>query len=267
MTTDAPPTVTLTEPHRFLFLHGWSLGPAQWSPLVERLDAGSEVHHGVLPGHAGSPESPGWSVESLAARLIDTGSPAIWVGGSLGGQVALAAATLAPEAVRGLVLIGATPCFVERNDWPHAMPRTVFEDFRAACRADPTHTRERFDTLQFQGDRGGRAGLRALRRLATGQVSATPAGLEEGLRVLADTDLRESLPTIACPTLWIAGEADALVPAAAARHAAGKQPCARVCYVPGAGHAPYVTQTDALADVLRTWLREAALSEPRESLA
>lgn len=250
--------------HALVLIHGWSLGPAHFGPFESALarSLGSEwaLAHGRLPGHAGAADDPGWTVDRHADTLLGTLPGGIWIGASLGGQVALSAAMRAPEQVRALVLIGATPRFVAGADWPHGMNETTFRRFRVDCANDPKGTRTRFSALQLHGDADGRRGLRALRRLAPLEPAPTPGGLADGLRVLAETDLRDRLGALACPVLWIAGAADALVPAGAAGVAAGNNPRARVCCLPGAGHAPYLTQPEAVCDAIRDGLLTRALN-------
>jgi pimeloyl-[acyl-carrier protein] methyl ester esterase len=192
----------------------------------------------------------------LADEWVERWPGAVWVGWSLGGQVALAAAARAPGRVRALVPVGATPCFVERPGWSGGMAPRDFDDFLARCAADPDATRARFLALTMRGDTAGRDGLRKLRALDSGAASPDHDALFDGLRVLATTDLVDALPTIRCPTLWLAGDRDAVVPPAASMAGARSQPRARVSCLPGAGHAPFLTHGREVIEHTQNWLKE-----------
>ncbi|MEM1411022.1 MAG: alpha/beta fold hydrolase [Pseudomonadota bacterium] len=244
-----------------VLVHGWSLAPEALAPLRSGLSRAP-----ALPGHAGAADWQGWDVDALARRWLKmvvseskaagTPAPAIWIGASLGAQVALAAAMLAPERVRGLVLLGATPCFVARDDWPQGMPQQQFEAFRLGCHQAPARTLARFDALQLHGDQAASTGRQALRAMRAGAPGPTREGLEAGLQVLAETDLRSRLETVQCPTLWLTGAGDAITPPASAEAAALRQRSARVCSVPGAGHAAYLTQPRTVTTLLRQWYQD-----------
>lgn len=239
-----------------LLVHGWGMAPAHWGPLRERLGESLAMNAPALPGHGGAAPQPGWRPEALADQWVEAFPDRFWIGWSLGALVALTAALRHPERVRGLVLIGATPCFVTREGWPHGMSPAQFKTFRAQCRKDPKGTLIQFTALQMQADRKGLSGLRALRAHTAEAESPDADGLQHGLDVLEETDLRERLGSIACPTLWLTGDGDSLTPPAAADWAAARQPQARSAVLAGAGHAPFITHPTTLSDHVEYWLRE-----------
>jgi pimeloyl-ACP methyl ester carboxylesterase len=96
-----------------VLVHGLGGTVENWRSLAPALATRYRVVVPDLPGHGGSSllaEAP--DVDSLANAVLeivgteDVGR-AVWVGHSLGGLVALRAAVLRPDAVRGLVLAGA----------------------------------------------------------------------------------------------------------------------------------------------------------------
>ena len=91
--------------------------------------------------------------------------------------------------------------------------------------------------------------------LAHGEPS--PRVLAEGLQALETGDLRESLPALAMPSLWISGRRDRLVNPAAMQAAAALSPDARYLQIEHAGHAPFLTHADAVADAMLGFLAEA----------
>ncbi|MEX1258356.1 MAG: 2-succinyl-6-hydroxy-2,4-cyclohexadiene-1-carboxylate synthase [Gemmatimonadota bacterium] len=101
-----------------LLLHGFTGSARAWgAALLGALSAGRQVLAADLPGHGetpalSDPEDDGIEAvaKALAGALDQRGiDRADWVGYSMGGRVALAAAVTAPERVRRLVLESASP--------------------------------------------------------------------------------------------------------------------------------------------------------------
>jgi pimeloyl-[acyl-carrier protein] methyl ester esterase len=225
-----------------VMLHGWGMNAAVWEPLLPGLSEHFSVTVIEMPGHGASPVArdpglAGWARECLAVAPQN----AHWLGWSLGGQVALQAAIVAPERVNGLTLLASTPCFVQAPGWPAAMPTRMFEQFGDALGADSGATLMRFLGLQVKGAEHARQTLRLLREEIDKRPAASIAGLQQGLRLLADTDLRAELSQLACPSHWLFGARDTLVPAAVIGALPGLLPGASIDVIDGAGHAPFLS--------------------------
>jgi malonyl-CoA O-methyltransferase len=134
---------------------------------------------------------------------------AVYVGWSLGGQLAIELALREPDRVAGVITLCSNPCFVARDDWP-GMSQQAFDAFRAGVAADPIAALQRFDSLQVAGASAPRELLRRLRRL--GRVPDA-SDLSVGLEWLRLLDLRRSLAALTQPQLHVLASQDALVPA------------------------------------------------------
>ena len=169
-----------------VLLHGWGLDSGVWEPLRAPLARRYRLHLVDLPGYGRSRDvNPPATSEALAEALVkQTPAGALWLGWSLGAQIALLAAQRSPEHVRRLVLVAATPCFVARADWPTAMAPDVFNDFSSGLVQDWRATLSRFlgliaaDPLR---DREMLEGLRAA-LLSRGE-SANARSLARGPRL------------------------------------------------------------------------------------
>src|SRR5690349_16900015 len=101
---DGPPLV---------LVHGLGGTIENWRALAPPLAARHRVLVPDLPGHGRSAPLPqARHLDALAEAVLGIADaeeigPAVWVGHSLGGVVALRAAALRPDAVRGLVLAAA----------------------------------------------------------------------------------------------------------------------------------------------------------------
>lgn len=240
-----------------MLVHGWGLHGGVWRDLAARLARSFRVLIPDLPGHGRSRGvHAGVSLSSLAddlsRRLTE---PAIWIGWSLGAFVALAAARNRPQAVSRLVLVGATPKFVQAPDWPCAMPPTTLAQFARDLESDYRATLMRFLSLQMGDGETAPAAVRALRAMLLEQSEPDPAALQIGLQWLANTDLRADLPAITAPALVLHGSHDRLAPPAAARFLAERLPAARLALMPSAGHAPFLSHADITWNVLQEFLQ------------
>ncbi len=230
-----------------VLVHGWGLHGGVWHDLAARLAATQRVVVPDLPGHGRSRVAgDGFTLEALADTVQRrlTG-PAVWIGWSLGALVALTAARRFPGAVERLVLIGATPRFVQAPDWPHAMASDTLARFARELETDYRGTLLRFLSLQAGAGEAGRATVRRLRAVLAGADEPTPAALRAGLRLLAETDLRAELAGIGVPALVVHGGRDRLAPPGAGEYLAAHLPAARLAAIAGAGHAPFLSHPEA----------------------
>lgn len=237
----------------FVLLHGWGLHGGIWGELPAMLARDYRVTTVDLPGHGRSALTHGsltlQAMTDSVAELID--APAIWLGWSLGGFVALDAALRHPTRVAGLVLVGATPKFVQSPDWPAGMPSEVFAGFTDSLMQDYRSTLQRFLSLQVGIDAAGRALIKRLRSELFAHGEPKPEALTAGLAILEHSDLRARLAEIRVATRVVQGTHDRLVPPAAgeflARHISG----ARLVSMAGMGHAPFLSQPEAFLETLR----------------
>ena len=239
-----------------VLLHGWAMHGGIFAPLVEALGAHRTLHVVDLPGH-------GHSRDSAVPLELDACVPAIaaavpaapWCGWSLGGLVALRAAGLFPAQVTALAMLCATPRFVATEDWPQGMPGKVFTDFADGLRSDWRATIDRFIALEAFGSDRMREELRMLRDAVLAHGEPSPRVLAEGLQVLEDSDLRDALPALAVPSLWLGGRRDRLVPAGAMPAAAKLAHAARSVVIANAGHAPFLGATAQVADEIDQFMQ------------
>jgi len=96
-----------------VLVHGLGGTIENWRALAPPLASRHRVIVPDLPGHGGSAPLPeARDVDALAEAVLGVADAeatrgAVWIGHSLGGVVALRAAVLRPDAVRGLVLAAA----------------------------------------------------------------------------------------------------------------------------------------------------------------
>ncbi len=243
-----------------VLIHGWAMHGGIFHELAEDLAAHCRVHVVDLPGHGhGRDDGSELKVAACAERLATLVPPAIWVGWSLGGLIAMRAAISQPQAVRGLGLISASPRFVVDEQWAHAVALDVFEQFGRDLEKDYRRTLDRFLALEVLGDEHAGTCLRELRTRLFERGTPLLSALAQGLQILEHSDYRAQISRIACPNLWLAGSRDRLVPAAAMEWSA-RVTGGRFHNVARAGHAPFVSHRAEVVDRLLALIREVATS-------
>ncbi|MDQ8024307.1 MAG: alpha/beta fold hydrolase [Moraxellaceae bacterium] len=230
-----------------VLLHGWGSTPGIFDPLLAALghpDAPRPSHRPHLRAPAGTLAD--WADE--IAPQVPEGS--VVLGWSLGAMLAMTLAARHAQRVARLVLIAATPGFVARPDWPHALDAATVQGFRDSFMRDATRTQRRFVALQTMGDDNRHGVSDELERHAE-DVATEHASMANGLRLLATADLRKELPSPALPALLIHGQGDALMPPAASDWLAARWHASRMLRIEGCGHAPHLSRPQEVAAAIR----------------
>src|SRR5262249_35121919 len=96
----------------------------------------------------------------------------------------------------------------------------------------------------------------ALKQIVSAMADETGAQafIRQQRAIMGRPDCRPLLPTIACPTLVLAGDADELTPAVLSEEIAAGIPGARLAMVPNCGHLSTLEQPDAVTALLEEWL-------------
>ncbi|MDX1512175.1 MAG: alpha/beta fold hydrolase [Gammaproteobacteria bacterium] len=250
------------EPVCLLALPGFAAGASVFEPLKTRIRSPLSLVAVDLPFSAVGAIAPARALTELAAECARSRSgPAVWIGWSLGGLVALRAAHLFPEQVTGVVTIGIGPRFVAAPDWPNALADADFARFEAQLRKDPDKALGRFFALQTHTRNGPSPALsRRLRQLALSDRHVAPAVLEQSLAILRRADLRTQAAALCCPLMTVLGEDDALVPSAVCEDLVRLNPDWRVEIIEAAGHAPFVSHPDDTLRLIESFAAAPGLS-------
>jgi pimeloyl-[acyl-carrier protein] methyl ester esterase len=239
-----------------VLLHGWGLSSAVWAPLTAQLAPSLTTHTPDLPGHGNAPPA-GETLADWADALIPAlPDGATVIGWSLGAQLALHLAAHAPRKVARLVLIAASPRFIQADDWPTAMPVDTLTEFRRSFDLDPAATQRRFVALQALGDAARRDVSATLTAALTPADASRQPALATGLRLLAETDQRALVGQITQPVRLLHGSEDKLMPVAAAEWLADHLPNGQLSVFQHAGHAPFVSRPADCATLIESFIRD-----------
>ncbi|HEX5367959.1 MAG TPA: alpha/beta hydrolase [Dehalococcoidia bacterium] len=231
-----------------LMLHGWGTSSLSFMGASLRIEKRFRTLVPDLPGFGFSemPPEP-WGAADYArtvASLLESAAfgPCDVLGHSFGGLVATALATSRPDLVNRLVLVASPVVRLPPAAGVRARNRTYVMVRRLATLLPPF--RERI--LDWG-------------RLRYGSEDYRNAGAMRPtmVRVLGENWL-DALHSVKAPTLLIYGEKDEDVPLAVAHAAIEALPKgAELVVVPGAGHFPFLDDTDAFVEALSTFLLPA----------
>ncbi len=224
-----------------VLLHGWGSTAQVWHSIKSDLQTTYNVMTPELPGH-GESDLQAADLESVAMALwqfIGDEKQVVLLGWSLGGLIALQMTLQRPESVSALLLVAATPCFVQRDGWSNAMAVDTYDEFEAAYVREPVKTVKRFQALQANGDAEQK---RVMRELAA-TAAPVETSLRWGLSVLKESCLVSELSNITRPVSLLLGENDALIPSSVSHDVPGSHTVWRET-----GHAPFLSRPSAFVD-------------------
>lgn len=248
------------EPRQDLvLLHGWGANREVWRPLLASLRPWANVTLLDIPGSA--PGEAGGGTPPLAEILQHSPRRAVYLGWSLGGQLALELAARHPARVAAVVTLCSNPCFVATDDWP-GMCATDLQQFSDGLSTDPVAVLRRFDSLQVAGAVRPRPLLRQLQGLRS---TAPGQELQAGLDWLANLDQRQLPGGLSQPQLHLQAASDALVPAGLTSRLQQQLAAPSRVEVLDGSHTMPLEQPGLLAHHLQDFLEEVGLLQAQRS--
>ncbi len=229
-----------------ILIHGAAGIHLSWPPQIRRL-TGFKTYALDLPGH-GQSQGPGLDSIQGYAKLIGIWArqlnlaPAILIGHSMGGAIALTLASEYPEQVRGLVLVGVS----SRLQVAPALLEAI---------TDPTRFSEAIHTL-IAWSFSRSADPRTI-ALVTRQMTLTqPEVLQRDFLACNAFDITDRLPAIQQPVLVICGSADRMTPLRHSEFLANQLPHACLEIISDTGHMTMLEAPQVVASALYGFLEK-----------
>ncbi|MGH2602872.1 MAG: alpha/beta fold hydrolase, partial [Dehalococcoidia bacterium] len=256
-----------------LALHG---GPgfdhAYFKPALSGLADTAQLVYIDLrgQGRSGRPPVETCTLEQMAddaaafCRTLGIMQPIV-LGHSAGGFVALHLAVRHPDLVSRLILIDTAAATADMGDAMGELERRCGAEARAAAErvfgGDASEAAMAdFGRLVFPAYVGDPAKVATVME-AVGRSSFNPEVASAYFRhQAARYDLRDELGKLRLPCLVIVGDRDWLLPPSASRVMAAGIPRAGLVVVPGAGHFPFLEQSDVIAEAVRHFLGAVAVA-------
>jgi pimeloyl-ACP methyl ester carboxylesterase len=178
----------------FVLIHGWTCDHRAMAPVAAAFPEHRCVSVDLL-GHGRSQKASDYSIEAQAAAVLAVAPErAVWIGHSMGAQVAIAAAVAAPGRVAAIVLLD--PAFIAPNEKALAFG----EGMRAQlARVDIPSMIEAFGRGQFIKA----ADPDAVEELVAIMKATDPAVVRAAWDGILRWDGRAAIAQVACPALMI----------------------------------------------------------------
>ena len=236
---------------RFIFLHGLVGLNEHWEDVVSRLH--QRVRCTTLEIPLLDLRGADCSIQGVTAITRDylerhVGEPAVLVGNSFGGHVALRLARFHPHMVRGLVLAGSSG-LIERTmvkgapvrpsrEW---LEEKIGELFYDKSKMSPGDVERAYKVLNHKG------GARAMVKLS---------------KTARRNYLGDELESVTCPTLLIWGRKDIVTPPSAAQGFMDLLPDPRIRWIDDCGHAPMLESPEVFAEAVLEFVDELEARGP-----
>lgn len=238
-------------------LHGFTQTGRLWGRFGDALADSYTLVAVDLPGHGGSdaeradlPTSARLVADAVRGAIADV--PCALIGYSLGARVALHVLTQSDLLVSRAALIGATGGIED----PELRATRRRSDEDRADELEASGDVEGFLETWLRGPLFERLGDEADRHE---RLRNSAAGLASSLRLCGtgtQEPLWDSVPTVRCPILALAGTDDTRFATHALR-LARLAPAGAVSLVPGGGHAVHLAQPDHAGRIVEHWLAVA----------
>ncbi len=235
------------------FLHALGLDHTIWKHQYRTFRDRYRVVGIDLRGHGRSDKPPRpYTIEAMAADvagLLTRGgmAPAVVVGLSIGGMIAMAAAANFPQVVRALAVVAATSeydpdtrgTFLQRAVTAETQGMDIIAEGAPQRWFTPAFLETNRDEVSAIVD--------LLKR-------NDPRAYAAACRAVAGLDIAAQLHRISCPTLIVAGEHDPALPPPVVQRLATHIRGARFETVPGASHLVPVERPDNFNRLLEAFL-------------
>lgn len=239
-TGDGPPVV---------LLHPVGMRLEFWNDVAVRLAKDHCVIAVDMRGHGNSDASDApFSLDDLASDIVELLEerklpPAIVVGCSMGGMVAMGMALLAPQLVSGLV-VSNTNHAIDENGRVVMQQRAqaARENFRVTI----PPTIERWFAPAFRSAYPSR-----VRQVQDWLLANDPEIVAKSWEAIAGLNYGERLKNVACPVAALAGELDPASPPATMKRVAAAFPHGVYREIGGAGHFAPIERPDAFVEAVR----------------
>ena len=189
------------------------------------------------------------TLAAIARRILAAAPPRFALAGlSMGGYISFEIMRQAPERVAKLALLDTGARAETPEQTKARLPRIeLAKRGRVAEVADV-----QFPVLVHSSRQGDEALRRLVRTM--GEETGAEVFLRQQTAVMARPDSRPGLAAIACPTLVLVGDGDALTPPALAREIAAGIRGSRLLVIPECGHLPTIERPEAVTKAMVEWM-------------
>jgi len=228
-----------------VLIHGWGMHSGIWEPIIDKFSNEYTLHLVDIPGmgksHVIDPYDLNHVVEVISESLPTSFDILGW---SLGSLITLKMSLMYPEKIHRMVLVGGTPCFINRIDWSHGVDIRDFNDFANKLFKNYKSTMINFYTLQLMHSKNSKLLIKKLKQIDEAENPPDVKSLQLGLDILLKNDLRDDINKIDHQTLLIVGDMDRLTPKSASMWLESHMKKGQLKVIEGASHIPFLSHPD-----------------------
>lgn len=233
-----------------LFLHGWGVSSNVMDALSEKTIENCNINSPSL--YELAELSADFKLTSIANILVEKiQTETVVVAWSLGGLIAILL-TKQTDKIKGIVFISSTPCFKNKPGWENVLDVNDIEKLKQQLAINPKQALNYFAGLIAHGDAETKKTARILKQhMAKEQDAQILSAL---LDELLTQDLRAEFEGLSLPVLYILAQHDSLIDPQIINQLKELQPNASYELIEGCGHAPFISQPDAMAGLVNKFL-------------
>lgn len=243
-----------------VFVHGFGTDQTAWDAVYPAFAADWRIVRLDNAG-AGGAEREGFEesrylkLDRYADEMLEVADAlqlrdAVLVGHSVGGMIGILSAIRAPDWFSRLVLIGASPRYLNDAGYPGGLSNHDVRDVYEAIQADHQEWTMNYSRLAMQNPDQpelSRSFAKSLRRIPTERVLTV-------LHSILQSDYRAELPKLAVPTLIIQSQSDPFVPMAVAEYLRRTIRGSRLELIEAHGHLPHISAPETVVAAIRRFL-------------
>lgn len=243
-----------------LLCHGFGMDQTLWRNLVPRFRGNHRV---ILMDHVGSGGSDlgAYRLETYASidgyvkdvldlcRVLDL-RDLVFVGHSVSAMVGLLAAQRAPERFACLIMVGASPRYLDDAGYRGGFSREDVEELLAGFDVN----RQAWTEQMAKVATGNPDHPEWAEEVAARFMSADPVVLRQFARTTFGVDARSALAACRTPTLLLQSREDPIVPVEVSEYLKGAIPGAVLRYLNASGHFPQMSSPGELGDAIAAFV-------------
>lgn len=241
-----------------LFIHGFAGSSRLWEQQIAYFNSGFQTVSVDLPGHGQS----SWMEGNLLdiAKRVRVLSDALGlykmniVASSFGGLVALELYRLVPDNIARISFVGSIPKFARTDAYPAGLDINKIRTLSQQFERDYAFILDVFFRSLFTMKERDSEQFKNVKALRMKESLPDPRALKAYLDILEKADLRDRLSKVGCPVQFITGDEDYICPRAVMEWVQDHMHNARLDFIPGCGHLPFLTKPKEYNGLLENFL-------------
>ena len=241
-----------------IFIHGFVGSSQWWSAQKSFFETDYHVLSVDLPGHGQS----SWGMVNLKDMATDLYQIINTlnldriniVASSFGGLVGLELYRLISERTSRISFVGSIPKFAKEPSYPAGLDIDRIRGLSQQLDGDYASIADIFFRSLFTMQEKQSAAFKKAKELRQNDVLPPREALKVFLDILEKTDLRDRLSSVICPVQFITGTDDYICPMPVMEWVAQHMPNARLDFIEGCGHLPFLTKAQQYNDLLENFL-------------